>query len=250
MWIGAPHWSVVLTTQANAPSQGNVAGDELCRKYWYPVYAYVRQHGHSAQDAQDLTRDFFIRLLQKNSSRSVSRHRGKFRIFLVVALKYFLLDEWQRRHTRKRSVGQPKVSLAASLTESRYLTEWVDDRSADQIYERRWALSLQEQSLTRLRQELASADQAAAFDQLKGFLTAEKSSFSYTEAAQRLGLSEAALRMTVHRFRRRFRELFREDIAHTVARPEDIDEEMSYLFTVLNGHGQSGFCGLYKSINR
>lgn len=229
------HWSVVLSARGKDSPQSAAALETLCRTYWYPLYAYVRRQGHSPPDAQDLTQEFFARLLEKDYLKAADREKGRFRTFLIVALKRFLANEWDRLRAQKRGGGQPLLSLDAELAEQRYRIEPVEGTTADRIFERRWALTLLDRTMTRLREEFASAGKAGDFDQLKACLTAERGEISYAEIALALGTSEGAARVAVHRLRKRFREVFREEIAHTVSTPEEIEEEVRYLISVLAG---------------
>ena len=230
------HWSVVLSAREKVSTQSDAALERLCRTYWYPLYAWVRQQGHSPHDAQDLTQEFFARLLQKDYLQAAAREKGRFRTFLIVALKRFLANEWDRARAQKRGGGQALLSLDTAAAESRYQIEPAATLSADLIYERRWALTLLEQTMTALREEFTSAGKQREFESLKTFLTAERGEIPYSEIAAKLGINESAARVSVHRLRKRFREVFRQQIAHTVARPEDVEEEVRYLLTAL-GHG-------------
>ncbi len=232
-WFVTTRWSVVLAAREKDSPQSAAALETLCRSYWYPLYAYVRRQGHSPHDAQDLTQEFFARLLQKEYLQAVAREKGKFRTFLLVALKRFLANEWDRARAEKRGGGQAPLSFDAGQAETRYQVEPAATVPAETIYDRRWALTLLEQAMTRLRQEFADAGKAAEFEQLKLCLAADKGSIPYAEMAAKLGLTEGALRVAIHRLRRRFREVFREEIAHTVSRPEEIEGEVRYLLTVL-----------------
>jgi RNA polymerase sigma factor (sigma-70 family) len=229
------HWSVVLSARERGSLRSEEALETLCRAYWYPLYAYVRRQGRSPHDAQDLTQEFFARLLQKDYLQSVAREKGKFRTFLLVALKRFLADEWDRARAQKRGGRQVHLSLDTSTAENRYQIEQTAGLSAERIYERRWALTLLDQAMARVRQEFVIAGKPAEFDCLKEFLTADKGAISYAEVAAALGLSEGAARVAVHRLRRRFRRVFREEIAHTVAAPDDIEEEVRHLMAVVSG---------------
>ena len=229
------HWSVVLSARQKDSPQSAAALETLCRTYWYPLYAYVRRQGHSPPDAQDLTQEFFARLLQKDYLKAAAREKGRFRTFLLVALKRFLANEWDRLRAQKRGGGQPLLSLDTELAEERYRIEPVEGATADRIYERRWALTLLDRTMTRLREEFTGAGKAEEFKRLKVCLTAERGDISYAEIAAALGQSEATVRVAVHRLRKRFREVFREEIAQTVASVEDIDEEVRYLMGVLAG---------------
>jgi len=229
-------WSVVLAARHDASPEVGAALETLCRTYWYPLYAWVRRQGHNPHDAQDLTQEFFARLLQKDYLQAAAREKGRFRTFLIVALKRFLANERDRARAQKRGGGQALLSLDTATAESRYQIEPAATLSADLIYERRWALTLLEQTMTALREEFTSAGKQREFESLKTFLTAERGEIPYSEIAAKLGINESAARVSVHRLRKRFREVFRQQIAHTVARPEDVEEEMRYLLTAL-GHG-------------
>ena len=227
------HWSVVLSARQKDSPQSLVALETLCRTYWYPLYAYVRRQGHSPHDAQDLTQEFFARLLEKDYLKAAAQEKGRFRTFLIVALKRFLANEWDRLRAQKRGGGVRAVSLDTELAEQRYQVEPLADASADRVFERRWALTLLDHTMARLREEFTSAGKAKEFDLLKACLTAERGEISYGQIAAGLGMSENTARVAVHRLRRRFREVFREEIAHTVSRPEEMEEEVRYLMSVL-----------------
>ena len=231
----ATHWSVVLSARQKNSPESAAALETLCRTYWYPLYAFVRRQGHSPPDAQDLTQEFFARLLQKDYLKAAAREKGRFRTFLIVALKRFLANEWDRVRAQKRGGGQPPLSLDTDLAEERYQIEPVEGATADRIFERRWALTLLDRTLTRLRDEFTAAGKAEEFKQLKACLTAERGDISYAEIAGALCQSEGAVRVAVHRLRKRFREIFREEIAHTVSSAEEIEEEVRYLMGVLAG---------------
>lgn len=233
-WFVTTHWSVVLSARDKTSPQSEAALEELCRTYWCPLYAYVRRQGRGSHDAQDLTQEFFTRLLQKDYLRSVAREKGRFRTFLLVALKRFLADAQDRARAQKRGGGVPCLSLDAETAERRYWAEPVDALTPDRLYERHWALTLLDLTMTRLRQEFVAAGKGDEFDRLKGFLTAETGGTSHAEIAPKLGLTEGALRVAVHRLRRRYRDLFREEIAHTVAGPEEIEDEVRHLLSILS----------------
>ena len=226
-------WSIVVTAAEGDPAKARKALEHLCTTYWYPLYAFVRREGHGAHDAQDLTQEFFARLLEKNWLGAVDPQKGKFRSFLLAAMRHFLANEWDRARRLKRGGGQTVLSLDAEDAETRYAIEPADRMTADRIYERRWALTLLEQVLARLRREFAAAGRAALFDGLKGALTGEK--VAYAEIAARLHLNEGAVRVAVHRLRLRYRDLVRAEIAETVAGEEEIDAEVQHLFAALAG---------------
>ncbi|MEK7684441.1 MAG: sigma-70 family RNA polymerase sigma factor [Verrucomicrobiota bacterium] len=232
-WFATTHWSVVLAAgQGDAPD-AQAALEKLCRTYWYPLYAYVRREGYSAADAQDLTQAFFARLLEKNYLGQVEPQKGKFRSFLLAALRHFLSDQRDRARAIKRGGGTDCFSLDAQSAEERYRLEPVERMDAEKIYERRWAMTLLEQALTRLRDENVAAGKAELFERLRSFVAGE-SDISCGEAASQLGLTESAVKSAVHRLRQRYRELVREEIAHTVADPAEIDAEIRYLISVMS----------------
>ncbi len=234
-WFVTTHWSVVLSARDQQTPQAERALEALCRTYWYPLYAFVRRQGRSPADAQDLTQEFFARLLRKDYLHSVEREKGKFRTFLLVLFKRFLADERDRARAQKRGGESVHFSLDTGLAESRYQLEQSPELSPDKIYDRRWALTLLEQAMARLREEFKAAGKSDEFDQLKTVLTAGKGSLAYAEAASRLGMSEGAARVAVHRLRRRFRELFRLEIAHTLGSPDEVEEEVRYLMSLFSG---------------
>lgn len=234
-WFATTHWSVVLAAgQTNTP-HATEAMAELCRTYWYALYAFVRRKGHSPHDAQDLTQSFFARLLKKNYAAQADRERGRFRTFLLSALTHFLADEWDKARRLKRGGGREIVSFDAASAEERYRLEPIDHLDAARLYERRWVTTLFDQVLARLEQEFGDSGKGKLFDQLKGSLLAEEHGPSYAELGTRLGLTEDAVKQAVHRMRRRYRELFREEIAQTVAGPGEVEDELKHLFAVLSG---------------
>lgn len=229
------HWSVVLAAGERDSARAQTALAQLCGAYWYPLYAYVRREGYALHDAQDLTQEFFARLLARDFLRSVAQEKGRFRSFLLVALKRFLVNEWERTHAAKRGGGTTLIPLDEVMAESRYSREPAHQLTAERIYERRWALTVLEQVLGRLRQECVAADRERQFEELKTFLSAEKSGQSYAEIASRLGLSEGGVKSAVSRLRARYRELLREEIAHTVASRAEVEDELRHLIVVLGG---------------
>lgn len=226
-------WTVVLSACDPQSPHADTALETLCRAYWYPLYAYVRRLGHPPPDAEDLTQEFFRRLLEKDWLASADPAKGRFRTFLLVALKRFLANEWKRSSRQKRGGAVPHLPLDTEVAESRYLAEPTAALPADRLYERRWALTLLERTMDRLREEYGRAGKAAEFQGLKRFLTADKAAIAYAQIASELGLTEGAARVAVHRLRRRFREIFREETAHTVATAEDVDEELRHLVLAL-----------------
>ena len=227
------HWSVILMAgQADSP-QANEALERLCRTYWYPLYVYVRRQGNSPEDAQDLTQIFFSHLLEKNCFAKADRDRGKFRTFLLRSLKNFLVNQWKRSGRLKRGGGVEFLSMDANVAEDRYAAEPANTSNPDAAYEQRWAVTLIEQVLNTLRREYTAANKARLFEELKGLIWGDKSTACYAEIAGHLNLTEGTVKVAVHRLRQRFRELLRTEVAHTVARPEDVDDELRHLIAVV-----------------
>jgi RNA polymerase sigma-70 factor (ECF subfamily) len=223
---------VVAASRGNSP-QASIALEELCRTYWYPLYAYVRRHGHSREDAEDLTQGFFARLLEKNYLEDVSSDKGKFRSFLLMAIKRFLANEWDRANSQKRGGGVAPLSLDWQDAETRYQITPVDNLSPDKLYDRAWAVIVLERVIIRLRDEHTTEGKASLYEKLKPFLMMGKSEIPYARAAGELKMSEGAVRVAVHRLRRRYRELLRDEIAQTLANPAQAGEEMQALFSAL-----------------
>jgi RNA polymerase sigma-70 factor (ECF subfamily) len=228
------HWSVVLAAADEESPQATQALEQLCRTYWYPLYVYVRRRGHSPEDAQDLTQGFFAHLLSRDFLRGVGPKKGQFRSFLLACLKHYLADEWKKAHRTIRGGHQPHFALESQSAEDRYRLEPVDRMDAESLYERRWAVTLMERVLQRLREQSVAAGKSNAFDALQGFLLGDEDVETYAQTAAKLGLTEGAVKVAVHRLRERYRELFREEIAQTVSEPKQIEEEMRYLFEVIS----------------
>ena len=233
-YFATTHWSVVLSAQRHDSTRAQAALSVLCQAYWYPLYAFVRRQGHGPEDAQDLTQEFFARLLARNYLADVQREKGRFRSFLLAALKHFLANEWDRARAAKRGGGQLLVSLDDSEAENRYRLEPADAMSADKIFERRWALTLLEQVLRRLRDDYAAGGKVVMFEELKPSLVGSSQSAPYAELAGRLKMSEGAVKVAVHRLRQRYRELLREEIAQTVAVPGEVEDEIRHIITILS----------------
>jgi RNA polymerase sigma factor (sigma-70 family) len=225
------HWSVVLSARQKDSPHSAAALETLCRTYWYPLYAYVRRQGHSPHDAQDLTQGFFARLLQKDYLQAAAREKGKFRTFLLVALKRFLANEWDREHAQKRGGFAPVVSIDQEDAESRLAAEPAHNLQPDVLFDRQWARTLLERTMTRLRDEYAATGRARLFELLQGCLAKDESALAYAEIAARLNLTVAAVKMAVRRLRARYREILHAEIADTVASPEEIEEEIRHLFS-------------------
>ena len=219
----------MLAAGRRSTPQSDRALEELCRAYWYPLYAYVRRHGHSKEDAEDLTQGFFATFLKRNYLEGLSSERGRFRAFLLAALKHYLANEYDRASRQKRGGGVAPISLDWHDADARYQIDPPDQLSPDKLYDRAWATTLLEQVITRLRTECAAEGNAAVFEQLKPFLTVDKGDISYVEAAARAGLNEGAARVAVHRLRKRYRELLRAEIAQTLSDSADLEEELRAL---------------------
>jgi RNA polymerase sigma-70 factor (ECF subfamily) len=227
------HWSVVLAARGDSATVAREALETLCRSYWYPLYAYARRMGQAPHDAEDLTQEFFARLLEKDWLLAAAPEKGRFRTFLLVALKRFMAKEWQRAGAQKRGGGRQHLSLDTTDAEQRYAGEPTEPWTAEDIYERRWAMTLLQQALEQLRAEFAEGGKEAEFECLKHWLSADRGGIPYAELAAELGHSEGAARVAVHRLRKRFRQLFREVIAATVAEGESVEEELRHLVAVL-----------------
>ena len=227
------HWSVVLASGGSTSPRASGAMEELCRAYWYPLYTYIRRRGHSVEDAQDLTQEFFARLIEKRWLAEADSSKGRFRTFLLTALNHFLAKEWRRSQAAKRGSGRAVVSLD-DTAEARYLQEPASHLTPEKIYERRWALSLFDHALARLREQYIAAGKGSQYDRLKKFLSTEASAGEYIRLALELEMSTGAVAAAVHRLRKHYRQLVREEVAHTVQSPDDVDDEIRSLLTALN----------------
>ena len=227
------HWSVVLTAAETESPETATALEKLCRTYWYPLYVYVRRKGYDAQDAQDLTQEFFARLLARNYLSVADRNKGKFRSFLLGSLEHFLAREWTKAHAQKRGGGQTLFSLDEMDAENRYLLEPATDLTAAKIFDRRWATTVLDQAMARLREEHQAGDKAKLFEQVECLLAGNRAEASYEQIASLLNMTEGALKVAVHRLRQRYGECVRAEIAHTVASAEEVDDELRHLFAVL-----------------
>jgi RNA polymerase sigma-70 factor (ECF subfamily) len=231
------HWSVVLASGQNADAQASAALEELCRSYWYPLYSYVRRRGHSPEDAQDLTQQFFALFLQKEYFRLADRAKGRFRTFLLHSLHHFLINEWKRAHCAKRGGGATIFSLDAMDAEHRYAREPATTLSPERAYEKQWAATLLTRVLTKLRSDYAEAGSSRLFAELADLLWGKDGSVSFAEIGTRLGMTEGAARAAMHRLRTRYREGLRREVAQTVNEPGEVDEELRYLISVVSGNG-------------
>lgn len=229
-------WSMVAAAGRNDTVRSQAALNRLCSIYWYPLYAFVRRQGFNAADAQDLTQSFFARLIGKQDLVAVDRAKGKFRSFLLAAMKNFLANEWDKIKTQKRGGGlQNFTSLDARTAESRYHLEPADPMTADRLYERQWALTLLDEVLKHVRDDYEEEGKGALFDALKSTLTGDKNAQPYAETAEKLGMNEGAVKVAVHRLRHRYRDALRAEIASTIGNPEEVDDELRHLFAALSG---------------
>ena len=227
-------WTVVLDAAQAADTTAQNAMAELCRAYWYPLYAYIRRRGHGPHDAEDLTQGFFCALLERNFLDGITKEGGRFRSFLLTALKRFLANEWDRANARKRGGDYIMLSLDGANAEERYLLEPVDRSTPESLYQRRWALTLLENVLERLKTEFTRTNNPEMFASLKPAIIGDRGR-SYQEIASELKTSEAAVKVAVHRLRNRFRTLMREEIAQTVDTPEEVESELQFLMQSLAG---------------
>jgi RNA polymerase sigma-70 factor (ECF subfamily) len=225
-------WSLVFAARGGATAAES-ALEVLCQTYWYPLYAYVRRRGYSSHDAQDLTQEFFARLLDKGWLEAAAPERGRFRTLLLVSMKRLLAKEWHRTQAQKRGAGACHVSIDLEEAEERYAAE--PTLSPDAVYERRWALMVIDDAMRRLEGEFGAAGKVPEFAILADWLTAARGEIPYAELAARLATSEGAARVAVHRLRKRFRDLFRETIAATLDDSANLEDEMRHLAAALSG---------------
>lgn len=229
------HWSVVLALSQGDSARAREAMANLCQTYWYPLYAYVRRRGYSAPDAQDLTQAFFARLLAHDSMATATPTLGRFRTFMLTAMQRFLASEWKQEHAQKRGGGLELLSLDWVAAEERFDLEPATHASPDKLFEKQWAVTLLDDVLKRLETEYQNDGKTALFAGLKQTLLGQRESQPYAELAGRLGLSEGAIKVAVHRLRKRYRELVRDQIAGTIEDPREIEAELRHLFQALAG---------------
>jgi RNA polymerase sigma-70 factor (ECF subfamily) len=228
------HWSVVLAAGKDESAPARIALETLCRAYWYPIYVYVRRKGHGPDDAQDLTQEFFSQLISKHHLRLADRNRGKFRTFLLATLDYFLAREWSRAHRQKRGGQFTFISLDQQTPEERYRLEPADSDTPEKQFSRQWALTVLQQTMDALERECEAKGKGPLFREAKNLLSGERDSEAYAAISQRLGIAAGAARMAVLRLRQRHGELLRAELAHTVDRAEEVDEEMRFLLQALS----------------
>jgi RNA polymerase sigma-70 factor (ECF subfamily) len=227
------HWSVVLAAGKSPSPHQKQALETLCQGYWFPLYAYLRRRGYDTHQAEDYAQAFFAHILEKHDLQTADPKYGKFRSFLLSRLKYFLSDERDRAHARKRGGGRKILSLGLQNAEGQYALEPADRLSPEVLFEKSWALTVLERTMDRLEAEMANKNKQKLFDHLKVYLTTEKDVIPYQNMATELKMTEGSVRVAVHRLRRQYRKLLRDEIAQTVAEKGQIDEEMGCLFAAL-----------------
>lgn len=223
------HWTLVLSAGRKSSPQSDQALAELCQVYWYPLYTYARHRGYSREDAEDLVQSFFVTFLRKNYLEGLSKERGKFRCFLIACLKHFLANESDRASRQKRGGGVTHLSLDWQDADSKFQLEPIDNATPDLAFDRAWAMALLERVIQRLRDECAAEGKERLFEQAKGYLLVGEAAIPYAQAAQALSLEEGALRVAVHRLRKRYRSLLRDEIAQTLENPSQVAEELRAL---------------------
>lgn len=228
------HWSVVLAAGRNDSPEAATCLEELCRAYWFPIYVFIRRRGYAEADAKDLTQSFFSWLLERNWLEQADQKRGRFRSFLLTSVSHFLANEWDKSRAQKRGGGNV-VSMPFGLASAEYQWEPSDHTTPEQNFEKRWALTLLNQVMNRLSAEFEREGKAALFQTLKPSLLGERTAQPYAELATKLAMTEGSVKVAVHRLRQRYRQLLRDEISRTVAKPDEIEEEIRHLFTVLAG---------------
>ena len=228
------HWSVVLSALDKESKISADALEQLCRVYWYPLYAYARRVTNNPSDAEDLTQGFFAKLLQKDYLRSAARDKGRFRTFLLTALQRFMANEWDRKHAQKRGGFTPAISIDSEIAEERFASETAHTLAPDRLFDRHWALALLEQTMTQLREEYVASGRAALFEHLQNCLTQNEGSLPYTAIATRLSSTEAAVKMAMSRLRARYREVLNAQIAQTVTSEAEVEDEVQHLFSAFS----------------
>ena len=226
-------WSVVLAATGTPSPASAAALEAICHAYWYPLYSYVRRCGQSPHDAQDLTQEFFCRLFEKRWLDSADGKKGKLRIYLITALKNFMANEWRKASAQRRGGGQALVQFDTTTAESRYVADNSSTQVPDEIYDRQWALTLLDLTLNRLEAEFLTAGKQVHFEVLKNCLMSDRGAIDYGVVANQLGMNEGAARVAVHRLRKRFRDIYREEISETLADGTDLNDELRYLAAAL-----------------
>jgi len=228
-------WTLILAASSDPTSSSRQALATLCQSYWNPVYAFVRRNGHDPVEAQDLTQEFFARLIEKNYLEAADQKRGRFRSFLLTSVKHFLANEWDRARAAKRGGGEPSVPIDQAEAERWYIRATKNEETPESLFERRWALSLLDRVMRRLKSEYTSSGKSELFEGLVVFLNRGSDTIRYQELAARTGMSEGSLRTSVYRLKQRYRDLLHAEIAETVETPELVDDEIRFLLATLSG---------------
>lgn len=228
-------WSLVAAAGNGEPVEARAALEQLCRGYWYPVYAFIRRRGYQPDDARDLTQEFFARLIEKEHLEAADQQRGRFRTFLLTAVTRFLANQQERAAAQKRGGGQHPLSLNVSDGESRYQCEPADHWTAERLFDRRWALTLLDRTLASLRAENEATGKAAHFDALKVYLTGESGAPSLRQTASRLQMTEGAVKVAIHRLRQKYRDVLRQEVSQTVSGDDEVENELRLLLSALRG---------------
>jgi DNA-directed RNA polymerase specialized sigma24 family protein len=228
-------WSLVLAAAGQPTEASRTALARLCGIYWHPIYAFIRRNGHSRDQARDLTQSFFALLIEKHYLTNADQRQGRFRSFLLTAVKGFLANEWDRSHALKRGGFQIPVSIDQVDAEVRRAPEAVEQRTPESLYEYGWAISLLEQAMKRLRADFARMGKSDYFEKIAPLLSGATEEASYKARDVELGISAGALRQSVHRARRKYRDLLRAEVAETVSTPEEVDKELQFLLSTLSG---------------
>jgi RNA polymerase sigma factor (sigma-70 family) len=228
------HWSVVLAAGEEGSEQAHAAMSRLCQTYWFPVYAFIRKKGHSPEQAQDFTQEFFAGFLEKNYVAKATRQRGRFRVFLMSSVQNFLHNQHDKAQAQKRGGGQQFLSLDYRDAEERYQVEPIEEIDPTKIFEQQWAATLLETVLSRLKDEFAAEGRAGLFEELQAHLWGDATSIPYPRLAEKCGLTASNVKTIAHRFRQRYRELLREEIAQTVAKPGEVDDEIRHLMRIVS----------------
>jgi RNA polymerase sigma-70 factor (ECF subfamily) len=231
-WFATTHWSVVLSSGRSDSSRASEALEKLCRTYWPPLYSYVRRQGYGPEDAQDLTQAFFAKLLEKNFWVRADPQKGRFRSFLLTALRQFLADQRDRARTAKRGGGVPLISIDEQTGEGQFLAGLDHNLTGEQQFDRQWASTILEHARARLHQECVASGKSALYDRVNLLGEGEKSA-PYADIARELGMSVSAIKSAVLRLRERYGELVREEVAHTVSSPAEVNAEIGYLLSVI-----------------
>ena len=224
-------WSLVLAAGERGSSESEAALARLCALYWYPLFAFVRRQGYSADEAQDLTQAFFARLIEKGDVADADRSRGRFRSFLLASCKHFLSNERDRERTLKRGGGREAISIDVATAEARYQRAFAHDETPERLYDRQWTMTLLDRVLEQLKEEYEANGNERLFARLRPFITGDGADETYAMAARDLDMTEGAIKVAVHRLRRRYREAVRQQIAETVGSLQEVDDEMRYLLS-------------------